>query len=237
MSLVFLVRSVCRSLAFALLALAPGIAGTAQADEDLGPSGLHIIRFDMDYWPTVRDLKPDRSAFTPPFGGDVQSLGYGAHVAYMHRAGRTLGARAYAGGEFAGDLNGSGRRYAGIDAASGQTVQAEMFANIGYFAPCGRLVWPKRRWEWHVSGGAGLYLMRAKDNIQGVGFVDTDVHDATFGGYVGLGAGRMLRRGPMWLELESRVHAFDFRHLRPGFPGQRVGGPLVEVAAAVDWAL
>lgn len=237
MSRASLVRIAWTSLAIPLLALAPGALATARASPDQGPVSLCVIRIGMDYWPAVRDLKPDRSTFTPPFGGGVQPLGYGAQVAYMHGAGRMLGARAYVGGEFAGDLNGSGRRYAGIDVASGQTVQAEMFANVGYFAPCGRLVWRKRRLEWHVSGGAGLYLMRVKDNIQGVGFVDTDVHDATFGGYVGLGAGRMLRRGPMWLELESRVHAFDFRHLRPGFPGQRAGGPLLEVAAAIDWAL
>lgn len=221
---------VARTVAVLLAAAAWRAPHSAAAATEGAPASLGIISVAAERWAAVDDLVSNRSGFDPPYGGGFDAVGFGVRVQYLHRLGRAGKWNTYFGGEFAGYANEGGDRYAGTIAMTGQPVEASLFMNTGYFALCGRISsgGGSSRLA-YLSMGIGPYLLVAKDEILGM-YLDTSTRDESLGGYVGLGLGQPFGSGKFRLELESRVHAFDFRDLSPGFPGQHAGGPMFELA-------
>jgi hypothetical protein len=221
---------IARIVAVALALSACGAPRTAIAAPEGAPANLGILSIAAERWPAVDDLVSNRSGFDPPYGGGFDAVGFGVRVQYLHRMGAAGGVNTYLGGEFAGYANEGGDRYAGTVAGTGQPVEASLFMNSGYFALCGRISSGGATARLvYLSMGVGAYLVVAKDEIMGM-YIDSSTRDESLGGYLGLGLGQPFASGKFRLELESRVHAFDFRDLSPGFPAQHAGGPMFEVA-------
>lgn len=222
--------------AFALLA-SPNRA-RAQADAS-GPrygANRYEVRFAASEWPDVADLVASHSAFSPPYGGTLKTVGLGLEIGYLRRLSGTSRRAVYLGAEFAGYLHSGDQRYAGSWAGTGQPVEATLYANPGYLVLCGRYVSRfAAQWDWHAGAGGGLYMLSVKDDIAGMN-VETGVRDDSAGGYAALGIDRGIRGRHTIVGLEGRAHFFEFRDLDPGFPGQSAGGPLYEVALGIAWA-
>jgi hypothetical protein len=169
-------RAALTALVIALSAI-PTLAATPALAHGATPASFSSFTFGGNYWDGVGRLAPDRSAFSPPFGGTLRHLGFDLDMTYGHRAVEIGSAMLYAGGSIGLQTNSSDQRFAGTDAGTGRPVHADMFANTGYFAVSGDLVWgAASRWPLHVGGGVGAYLLRIKDQIifggAGGSFVD-----------------------------------------------------------------
>jgi hypothetical protein len=230
-------RLISKCLPIALAAIACGAWASTSFAAPASGANLGILSFSVESWPAVQDLQPDQTAFDPPYAGGFDALGLGVRIEYLHRFGQVRGLDLYLGGEFAGYFNEGSDRYAGTWAGTGQPVTASLFMNSGYLLLSGRLA---RRAAnsgmWFLSYGLGAYLLVAKDDIEGM-LVETGTRDVSFGGYGGVGFSQPFRAGKFRLEIETRVHGFDFHDLEPGFPGQSAGGPMFEAAGSFTFVL
>ncbi len=205
-------------------------AAEPSAREAAKPAGVGYVLALYDVWPDVHELIPQRNGFIPPYGGTIDKHGWGLLVGYHLRVRRGT-PELQLGGDFALLLNGSDKRYAGREAATGDTIHARMYANSGHVSAGAALDWSIARNHYaHVGLGVGWYLLRFKDNIERLGLVETDSHSSALGGYVLAGTDWMPWGTSAGLRLEVSLHAVDFRNLHGGFTGQDVGGPILMIA-------
>jgi hypothetical protein len=208
-------------------------AGAAHAPDRF----FYMFMVGSTRWPAVHELVPAPAAFSPRFGGRFQPWGWTIELAWQRRVREARGTGVFVGGDFGSFAHGSGWRNVGVDAFTGRPVRGEMFATAGHLTLSGRMVWREgKALTLHCASGAGLYLVRIKDNIEGTGMTETGNHAASPGGYVGAGLDRLVwRRAGIGLHIEGRVHVFEFDDLGPGFPGQRASGPLYQLAGALSF--
>jgi hypothetical protein len=235
----------CRTTVIAL-ALSAGIGApsavpTAASDPapaatGVGPRERGILRFivPLAQWPDVADLTAAPAAFDPPFDGNVRAFGYGLGLSYHHPVGHFAGGRLYLGGDAVGVINQAGKRSAGRWYGSGEVLQASIYAHSAYFTPSLRWVVSRHgRPTFRAGLGGGLYLVRFKDNIEGL-IVETGQIDSAPGGFLALGARLSGVSGRLAIDCEVKVHGFTFDRLGSAFPGQRTGGPMWEVGLGVS---
>jgi hypothetical protein len=234
-------RPIAVAVAFAVLAL--GVASAraekaapARAEQPM-PHYVVWFGFGANYWDAVGKLSPDRLAFSPPFGGTLHRAGYGGEMGVRWRV-RTIGnAALYLGPDAVFAVNSAGQRYTGTVAGTGEAVFGRMYANSGRFGASAALVWRERTaMPLRITAGTGLYLLRIKDFLDGIGETETGYHDYSFGGSLGAGFSHRTRWKTASWGFDGAVHWFGYDDIGAAFPNQRAGGPMATLGLVVSWA-
>lgn len=189
-------------------------------------------------WPSLARLSPAPRGFTPPFDGRLRRAALGLGVALVARCAGTPQRALLMGPDWVpGALFGSPARPDGVEAGSGRAVRARVTAGIGWLDWDARVAWWGRHRIAQVESGIGAYWLTIEDDIDGIGLTSLGFgYPVTAGGHVGVGLVQRIGHTPVGIDCEARVHAFRFRRLGAGFPGQSASGPLFELSLGPCWA-
>ncbi len=199
----------------------------------------YALLIGLHYWDRVDDFEPAIPAGATGHAGRLQPGGGDIEISYHRRVIRRPGWDLFLGGDFGVFAHENKEEYRVTIMPSGRTLDGELLARGLYLMPSAKLFSGEPApWRFFVGAGAGLVLIDFSTQLEDGMTEDTFFREETLGGYLSLGADRILSRSSIsiLLRLEAKVMFADFGSLGDFAPGAgRLTGPmyLFQVGIAV----
>ena len=216
------------------LGLLVGTAGAAVAAEPDAPRHQITLVVLAAEWDELGDVAPVIPRYDATEIGSFDETGLGLEASWYWRA--TPGGALSIGGEFGGWTHENRRSFELVESVSGERIRSRVDASAGHLTAGARWEWGRGRARAFAGLGAGVYLVRLEENLEGDDFdfqsVDTGYDEAGPGGYLTMGM--RLGGAKLGLHVNAKIHWLAIADMEGAFQGQEPGGPIVSVGTGVE---
>jgi len=194
------------------------------------------VVLSVSRWDDAKSLKLAPYDYTSRQSGPFASDGFGITFSYHRRLGHSRSPAVLVGGDVGGQSHDNERAAIWTNAITGEQSSVRLSLIWGHVTGSARFVWRESRMPEVVLGaGAGLYLLRMQEEIEGFGYADTGPDDTSWGGFLSAGLRFPIGGGRLKIATDLKWHTFSFSNLGAEFPGQQAAGPGYTVDLGVSW--
>ncbi len=219
---------------------APAPAPAAGAAPSASFTNDYALLLGGQYWDRLDDFEPSLPAGATGRAGRMEPGGANLEGSYHRRVTRWLGWDIFLGGDFGVFYHSNKERFDATLLPSGEKIGGELSARGLYLTPSVKFVSGEPApWRYSVGAGVGYFLVDLSTQLDDAMIVDTYFRDETVGGYLSLGADRILWRSStsILLRLEAKVLYADFGSPGSFAPGAgSIAGPIFMFQAGVALA-
>jgi len=176
----------------------------------------YALLVGLQYWDRLGNFDPAIPAGASGRAGRFEPVGVNLEASYRRQVTRWLGWDVFAGGDGGFFYHGNKEDYDVTILPSGTRIEGELSARGFYLMPSVRLFSGEPRpWRFSLGAGAGLVYVDVANTLDDGMTVDTYFREETLGGYLSVGADRLLRRSSIsiLLRLEAKALFADFGSL------------------------